>query len=653
MTTAPSPTTTQTPTTSITTTTVTLDRATYDAGGTGVGITIDGGGDVDFESVTAGESAQPAVRSGNGSVLIAGDGNTTPDSYLQFRVTDDLIYEANPTSRIRIEVEYLDQGTDAFIIEYDAVDGGPHGNGTFKNAGLIVKTGTGTFRTAELSLCDAYFANRDNGADFRIADGGDGAETIRRISVILTAPASSTATIHVDDYGADPFDDQPDSEAIQAGIDQACPGDTVLFTSGANDQPYVGYLIDRTLFLVRKASTRDLTFTSTDPSDHALLTATVDLAGFVVRLYARSGIGDPGSIDDITIESIDIDGNRNERKCYGPDNVGNGIDDNWGSWLPECDIFDDPWCSPGTLAMDGAEDPSDPDQDFEHNSDRWSTGLAVRDMILSNNECGTVVGFIGAAGVIDSVTIDTAGDHVHGPGCAATDPDEAPGGWSDGITLVGPAHRISNNVIRDASDIGIVTFGGRDTVISGNTVIATPGNHGMFAGIAVGPYAYGNLSGLQVIDNQIINEADTSCGGIHAGFDIGVHMWRAGCEQQPAASSYGTVGPCSSLSPPPGQTLCIPGQPCRVWGYVPSGSSFTLADNTVTGAHVNFLIGGLEIDGDLVVHGNVSNAPRLTDWQGAAGCTWDGITDTWGPLDFVARDPTVEGWLDRRIYCER
>ena len=130
-------------------------------------------------------------------------------------------------------------------------------------------------------------------------------------------------------------------------------------------------------------------------------------------------------------------------------------------------------------------------------------------------------------------------------------------------------------------------------------------------------------------------------------------MWSAGCQHDPAESSFGTVGTCSSLSPAPGNTLCVPGQPCRVWGYVPSGSSFTLADNTVTGAQVNYLVEGLDVDGNLVVSGNISNAPRSTDWQDDAGCTWDGITDTWGPLDFVAHDPTIEGWLDRRIYCER
>jgi hypothetical protein len=630
------------------TTSEAITAAVYDAAGQDGGITIDRGGDVDFEVVSVG--GERAVRSGNGAVLTAADGNGTADLYLQFSVTNDLIYAGRPTSRVRVEVEYLDEGTDTFNMQYDAVGGGPSGDGTFKDTGVVVKTDTGAFQTAVFLLCDGYFANRDNGADFRIADG---AETIRRITVTLVAPESEYQAINVDSCGANPFDDRPDSDAIQACIDAACNGDTVFFTSGIDTPDYRGYLIDKTVILVRTSSKSDITFTSTDAGNHALLTATADLAGFVVQLHARSGISDAGNIDDITISHLDLDGNRAERKCYGSDNVGNGIDDNWGSWLPECDIFDDPWCSPGVLAMSGGTDPEDPQQDYLAHPEWWSTGLEVRDMTLRNGECGTMLAFSGAAGVIDSVTIDTGGDHVHGPGCEPADPDEPLYAWSDGITFFGPANVISNNVIRDASDVGIVTFGGRDTVISGNTIMATPGNHGMFAGIAVHPYGYGLVSGFQVVGNQVINEADTSCGGIHTGIDIGTHMWGAGCTQSAAPAAIGQTGACSSLSAPPGWTLCDFGEPCRVWGYVAPGETFTLADNTVTGAQVNFLVEGLDVQGELVVHGNVSNTPRMTDWQDDANCTWDGITDSWGTLDFVAHDPTIEGWDDRRIYCER
>lgn len=634
------------------TTTEPVRSAVFDMNGPGSGITLDHGGDVDIEVITAGDPAQQAARTGNGTALAASDGNSTVDSYMQFDIDDNLIH--GKASHARIEVEYLDEGTDTFNLQYDATGGGPYGDGTFKDTGQIVKTGTGVFKTAVFPLCDAYFANRTNGGDFRLADGGDGAETIRRVTVTILGDAGTPAVVNVDSCGANPFDDQPDSDAIQACIDRACSGDAVLFTSGGGDPDYHGYLVDKTIFLVRTSSKSDLTFTSTDPTDHALLTATPNLLGFVVHLYARSGISDAGNIDNITLAHLDLDGNRAERRCFGPDNVGNGVEDNWGSWLPECDLYDDPWCSPGVLDMSGGIDNWDPDQDYASHPESWTTGLTVRDMTLSNEECGTALGYFAAAGVIDSVTVDTAGDHVHGPGCTPTDPDEPPYAWSDGITFSGPDNLITNNTIKDASDVGIVCFGGRDTVISNNTIIATPGNHGMFAAIAVHPWGFGLLSGFQVVGNTVINEADTSCGGIHAGIDIGAQMWGAGCVTDPAPSAIGRSGPCSSTSPPPEDaTLCTAGGPCRIWGYIPPGETFTIEDNTVTGAQVNFLVEGLAVDGDLIVSGNVSNSPRMTDWQGDANCTWDGITDTWGPLDFVAHDPTIPGWLDQRIYCER
>jgi hypothetical protein len=618
------------------------------------GITIDQGGDVDYELVTVGSPAEEAVRSGNGTALSTADANDVIDYYLQFRVDDDFFFAGQPTPRVRLEIEYLDVGLDRFNLQYDAISGGIYGDGTFKNTGAVVKTDTGGFRTAVFDLCDAYFANRDNGADFRIADGADGPESVRRITMTLVEAPETGLQISVDSCGANPFDDDPDGAALQACIDQACGGDTVVFTSGNGDPEYRGYIVDQTVFLVRATSRRDLTFTSSDPDDRARLVATPDLEGFVVRLFARSGINDPGNIDDITVEHLDIDGNRAERRCYGSDGTGQGIADNWGSWLPECSVFDDAWCSPGGLGMDGAADPDDPQQQYSLHPERWSTGLTVRETSISNVECGTALSFGGAAGIINQVTIDTAGDHVHGDGCDPTDPDEPPGAWSDGITMYGPAHVVTSNLILDASDIGIVTFGGRDTIITGNTIRATNGNHGMFSGIAVHPWVYGDVSGFQVSGNTVINEADPVCGGLHTGFNIGTHMWGAGCVYSRVASTaVGLVGPCTSVSPPPGPTYCDPSQPCRTWGFVPAGATFTFTDNSAVGAQVNFLIEGLDVQGELIVDGNISSNPRPTDWQGDTACTWDGITDSWGTLDLVAHDPTITGWLDQRIYCER
>lgn len=53
----------------------------------------------------------------------------------------------------------------------------------------MVKTNSGQWRTAVFDLCDADLANRDLGADMRIADWGDGAETIHRVALTLLSPA--------------------------------------------------------------------------------------------------------------------------------------------------------------------------------------------------------------------------------------------------------------------------------------------------------------------------------------------------------------------------------------------------------------------------------------------------------------------------------
>ncbi len=68
---------------------------------------------------------------------------------------------------------------------------------------------------------------------------------------------------------------------------------------------------------------------------------------------------------------------------------------------------------------------------------------------------------------------------------------------------------------------------------------------------------------------------------------------------------------------------------------------------------MNFLVEGLEVLGELIVSGNVSNVPQMADWAGAAYCTWDGIFDSWEAMGFVEHAPTIEGWTDHRINCER
>ena len=658
----PSKASTPTPTQAVSSPTVTAteglfgDEVSFSLNQSYEGMTLANGGDVDIETVLVPDTDEKAIRSGNGEVLHAIDGNDVADSYIQFQVDDAFLYAGSPTPRVVFVIDYLDEGFDTFNIQYDSL------SAQFKDSGIVHKTDSGELRTVEIAVCDANFANRDNGADFRIADANDGAETILRVAVRKGVVGQGPLTINVDSCGANPFDGQPDSDAIQTCISQACSGDTILFTSGVDDPGYQGYLIDKTIFLVYPNAKSDLTFGSTDAGNHALLKATADLHGFVVHLLPRSVVSDHGLVDDITIQHIDLDGNRAERVCTGDplpgqeSALGEGENDNWGSWLPECspNIPSDSWCNPGTLYLAGAVDFSDPMQDFVAHPDSWSTGMVVQDVILSNTECGTAFFFSGADYRIDSVTVDTAGEHVHVQGCTMTETDDPIGDWSDGITFIGPAHQLTNNLIMDASDVGMVSFGGRDILIQNNTIKARPGNHGTFAGIAMHPGNFGLISGLQVTNNQIINEADPTCGGIHIGINLGAHTWGNGCVGDPVPAAFGTSGDCSIFSPPPAGSLCGTGTFCRTWGYIPAGGTLTLADNSVTGAQVSYVISGLDVLGNLILSDNDSIAPHLTDWEEDINCVWtEGYVDSWGVLDFVAFNPFIDGWTEQSIYCVR
>lgn len=615
------------------------------------GLFLDSGGDVDTEVVSIGSPATEARRTGTGQTLPSPDGNQTPDIFIQFRVADNILFAGTPTTRLRIEVEYFDQGTDTFSTQYDAISGGPYGDGTFKDTGSVTKSNSQQFQTAVFIVCDANFANRDNGADFRIDDHGDGVEIIRRVTITLLP--SGPQTINVDSCGANPYDTNPDSDAIQACIDMACNGDTVVFSSGINSPSYQGYRIDKTLFLVATTPKTDLTFRSTNPANHALLQATNNLKGFVVHGIARSRIPNRGEVDRLTLSHLNIDGNRSGRICYGLDDIGNGVGDNWGSWLPECTVAGDPWCSPGSINLCGATDLQDPTQNYIGNPLAWSTGFIVNDVTINNTECGTALGFCGAAGRIKDSKIDIAGDHTHVPSCTQTDADEAMGAWSDGITFEGPGHIITNNIILDASDVGIVFFGGKNTIITNNTVQARAGNYGMFAGIAIHPWGFGDISGSQVINNLVTSTASSNCGGLHTGINIGTHMWGGGCVGGADHAAFGNPNTCTAEPPHPAGTACITGQSCQIWAHVAANKTFTLQNNVVTGAQVNYLIEGLDLVGTLATSNNISNSPMMTDWQNDANCVMGGQADTWTTIHKAAHHPALAGWTDQRIHCER
>jgi hypothetical protein len=297
----------------------------------------------------------------------------------------------------------------------------------------------------------------------------------------------------------------------------------------------------------------------------------------------------------------------------------------------------------------GASDWSDPAQNYQLHPDQWSSGHLVEDVRITNTECGSAFGMGGAGNVIIDNTVETAGDHVHAAGCAQTDDSEGVGDWSDGITFDGPGHLIMNNTVVDPSDVGIVFFGGRATVIRGNTIRVTSGNHGAFAGIAVHPWGLGDVSFGQVSGNTVISQGDETCGGLHTGINLGPHMWGGACLNNVVTPAIGSPG-CSLDPAPPQAALCPRSGPCQLWASIESGATYLLTDNRVTGAHINYLVEGVDAVGALVDSGNVSSAPRRSDWQAArSGC--NGVV--WGPTDRIAHHPSLPGWIDLGIHCER
>ena len=160
----------------------------FDADHTEDGLHTRDGFDYDVEVVTVGENQVMAWRTGNGQIFSSPDDNLSKDYYMEFIIDNDALFQVPLYRMVYIEVEYFDEGTDTFRIQYDAHRGGPYGSGIFKDTDPFNKTDSGEFRTAVFKLPDAFFKHRDNGADFRIDDCGDGAETIRRVKVILFPP---------------------------------------------------------------------------------------------------------------------------------------------------------------------------------------------------------------------------------------------------------------------------------------------------------------------------------------------------------------------------------------------------------------------------------------------------------------------------------
>jgi len=104
--------------------------------------------------------------------------------YLYFQVDDSFLYDADDVS-VELTITYRDAGCEAFAVEYDSakLDEGIR-EGAFRLGSAVAVAGSGLWKTATVRLNDVRFANRTNGADFRLGiDGGERRLAVRRIVV--------------------------------------------------------------------------------------------------------------------------------------------------------------------------------------------------------------------------------------------------------------------------------------------------------------------------------------------------------------------------------------------------------------------------------------------------------------------------------------
>lgn len=116
-----------------------------------------------------GRTAPVTVGGQSGRAVAAEDQPPYPHN-MYFQVDDSVAYNGSYVAQV--SVEYYDQGSNQFALQYDSSDCGAAVSGAYKTAGAVTKTGTGTWKTATITLPDAHFANRENNsADFRLAMG--------------------------------------------------------------------------------------------------------------------------------------------------------------------------------------------------------------------------------------------------------------------------------------------------------------------------------------------------------------------------------------------------------------------------------------------------------------------------------------------------
>ena len=121
------------------------------------------------------------------AVTSAPNPHSQTSRYLYFNVDDAFAYELYDQT-VSVSVTYRDTGCSSFLVEYDSSN--PQSGlfeGAFRPVGNVTIEASGKWKTVKFTLPQCRFANRCNGADFRIAIlGGDLELAVNNVTLTRT-----------------------------------------------------------------------------------------------------------------------------------------------------------------------------------------------------------------------------------------------------------------------------------------------------------------------------------------------------------------------------------------------------------------------------------------------------------------------------------
>lgn len=229
----------------------------------------------------------PVTVGGQSARTIAAEDSPTYPHNMYFQVADNVAYNGSYVARV--SVQYYDDGTNSFLMQYDSTDCSAILSGAYTSGGSITKTNTGSWQTATFDLPNAHFANRENNsADFRLAMGSAATDQLTVHQVTVTFEQDNTPV---------PLTPAPGTESPATTVSLQQTADAVILDNG---YLRIGF---------------DLAHPSID-----LIQADFDGRSRYAANMAAPGTGDPLHRSGIVLERDDPDGTAHASSAgRGPD----------------------------------------------------------------------------------------------------------------------------------------------------------------------------------------------------------------------------------------------------------------------------------------------------------------------------------------------